>query len=811
MHDPVERSRGRVAPFLALLVLSFALVASLAPAAGAARKHRKTVMGPALGVAWDVTGKGAKRHSLAPKRHARVAKRLRQLRKNVHGSLQFQRLLPMLACPDPTCNMTYHSGSLVLGPHTTHVVYWEPPGSSVTANYHSLIERYLTDVAADSGRVTNVYATDTQYSDSGSNFIQYQQTFGGALTDTNAFPATTSGCPLTDGTRTATNCLTQTQEATELDNFIQANSLPRGLNNIYFLVLPDQVETCDDGFADCGNYLNTTPRYCAYHSFFNIGGHGETLWATQPYIGFADNHCNSGSTADRPNGDVTDHELNVFSHEHNETITDPDNGGWFDTNGAGENGDKCNFNFGTAIASNANGNYDQLINHNPYEIQLEWDNSVTGCSANFGALDPTAAFTSSPPSPKALDPVAFDGNSSHANNTGGYIIEWNWTFGDGGSATGATPSHTYSTPGTYTVQLTVKDDAGKTNVVSHDVTVVQRPTTTTYTGATSGDYHDLVTLSGHLDDSGTSAPLAAKTLAFSLGAQSCSGVTDGLGNASCSLTLNQVPGAYTVTATFAGDSVYAGSTASVPFALTKEETTLAYTGPTVIAGSSSLTATGTLVEDGANDDDGDGGSAPPSPAGQTVTFTLGTQSCSGVTDSTGAVSCTITGISASLGPQTITASFTGDAYYVGSSDTKSVVVFAFPSRGAFVLGDLSVAAATPSTTLTWWSHSWASENSVGGGVSVPSFKGFASSVSTLPATSPVTSCGTTFTTGPGNSPDPPTSVPAYMGVLVAGSTQKSGSTVNGTWAKIVVVKTDSGYAPNPGHPGTGTVLATFCG
>jgi hypothetical protein len=40
---------------------------------------------------------------------------------------------------------------------------------------------------------------------------------------------------------------------------------------------------------------------------------------------------------------------------------------------------------------------------------------------------------------------------------------------------------------------------------------------------------------------------------------------------------------------------------------------------------------------------------------------------------------------------------------------------------------------------------------------------------------------------------------------------KSGSTINGTWAKIVVVKTDPGYQPNPGHPGTGTIVATFCG
>jgi PKD repeat protein len=704
----------------------------------------------------------------------------------------------------------------VLGPHTTHVVYWQPTGFSVTPNYHSLIERYFTDVAADSGRVTNVYSTDTQYDDSGSNFIQYQQTFGGALTDTNAFPATVAGCPLTDGTNTVANCLTQTQEANELDNFIQANSLPRGLGHIYFLMLPDNVETCVDDFSDCGNILDISPRYCAYHSFFNIGGHGLTLWANEPYIGFAHSpaHCNSDSTIARPNGDLTDHELNVISHEHNEVITDPNNGGWFDTNGTGENGDKCNFNFGTKIGSNANGNYNQLINHNPYELQLEWDNSITGCSANFGALDPTAAFTFTPPSPHALDPVSFDGSTSHSNNTGGYIIDWQWDFGDSGTATGATPSHTYAATGTYTVSLTVTDDAGLKNTVTHTVTVAQRPTTTTYTGDSSGDYHDVVTLSGHLVDTATAAPLASKTMTFALGTQSCSGVTDGLGDASCSLTLSQVPGAYTVTASYAGDAtVYHGSSDTKPFTIEREETTLVYTGPTVIlAGASSLNVTATLVEDGANDDDGDPGAAPPSPPGQLVTFTLGTQSCSGLTDASGAVSCTISSVDPStLGSKTLTASFTGDAYYLPSSDTAQVTVFAFPSRGAFTLGDLSVASALPLATLTWWSHSWSSLNDLSGGVPVPSFKGFAADVSTLPSTSPANVCGTSFTTSPGNSPAPPSDVPSYVGVVVAGATSKSGSTITGHWAKVVVVQTDHGYGPNPGHPGTGTVVATFCG
>ena len=226
--------------------------------------------------------------------------------------------------------------------------------------------------------------------------------------------------------------------------------------------------------------------------------------------------------------------------------------------------------------------------------------------------------------------------------------------------------------------LTVKDDAGLTASVVHQVVVVQRPTITTYTGDTTGDYHDAVTLSGTLVDAATSGPLAGEPLTFTVGSQSCTGFTDGSGSASCTLVLNQVPGAYMVTASFAGDSVYGASSGSQPFTITREETTLTYTGPTVIlANASSLTASATLLEDG---------SVPPNPSGQTVTFTLGSQSCSGTTDASGNVSCTISPVSSQLGNQTITSVFAGDAYYLPSADSDQVVVFAFPSRGAFTPG-----------------------------------------------------------------------------------------------------------------------------
>jgi hypothetical protein len=83
-------------------------------------------------------------------------------------------------------------------------------------------------------------------------------------------------------------------------------------------------------------------------------------------------------------------------------------------------------------------------------------------------------------------------------------------------------------------------------------------------------------------------------------------------------------------------------------------------------------------------------------------------------------------------------------------------------------------------------------------------------VITLPTTTPPAACGSDWTTTGGNSPPPVTGVPTYMGVVVASNVTQSGSTIAGNTVHVVVVETNPGYAPNPGHPGSGTIVGTFC-
>lgn len=97
---------------------------------------------------------------------------------------------------------------------------------------------------------------------------------------------------------------------------------------------------------------------------------------------------------------------------------------------------------------------------------------------------PVAAFTADPmPGSDPLE-VALDASSS--SDTDGVVVSWEWDLGDGFVTTGPQVKHTYSNPGTFTVQLRVTDDVGAQDLTSQQVEVKQG----------SAAFDDVLTLHG---------------------------------------------------------------------------------------------------------------------------------------------------------------------------------------------------------------------------------------------------------------------------------------------------------------------------
>ncbi len=152
-----------------------------------------------------------------------------------------------------------------------------------------------------------------------------------------------------------------------------------------------------------------------------------------------------------------------LSHEHNESITDPEpNNAWTDY-ATGELtgyeiGDKCAGSQGTPLGTASNGaKYNQVINGHFYWYQQEWSNQTNQClqRLTFSGAEPTATFTS----------ASGAGNEMTFNATGstapGGVARYDWQFNDEPvfrtpvETTTPTVSHVFPTKGQYVVALTV--------------------------------------------------------------------------------------------------------------------------------------------------------------------------------------------------------------------------------------------------------------------------------------------------------------------------------------------------------------------
>jgi len=256
--------------------------------------------------------------------------------------------------------ISYHGGAVMLG--TTHVYFiWYGNWASNTAT------TILADWAKTLGG-SPYFGINSTYYDGSHRFVSNSVTFGGAAFDNYSL-----------GTALDDNGIYNVV-ATAIAN----GSLPLDANGVYFvLTSADVVET--SGFCT---------MYCGWHTsatFGNVSSQfafvGNT--AACPYA------C-EGSPGNKPNGNEgADGMASIMTHELDESVTDPNGDAWYD-NAGNENGDLCNFNYGSHVYGTANGSIANIqLGPRNFLVQEDWVNASTGyCSIG---LPQNARFYTVPP------------------------------------------------------------------------------------------------------------------------------------------------------------------------------------------------------------------------------------------------------------------------------------------------------------------------------------------------------------------------------------------------------------------------------
>jgi hypothetical protein len=387
-------------------------------------------------------------------------------------------------------------------------------------------------------------------------------------------------------------------------------------------------------------------------------------------------------------------------------------------------------------------------------------------------------------------PVTLDGTGSYDHD--GDSLTYTWT---GPFATAIGPTPTVSLPvGTSTVHLTVSDGT-YTSAASTSI-IVYPPITPTGTSITPTEGTPFTGTIATFTDPDPNGGAADYTASIHWGdseqptTATITKGTDGKFSVSGSHTYAD-EGTYQVSITITDPEV-PFNTATVTSAAKVADAPLTASGARILSTNPVNAQIATFTD--ANS------IATSADFTATIDWGDGTTPTAGTISGQSGRPFTVTGSHtySTLGTKTVTVPIIDDG---GSRATafSHILVYALPSGGDFVIGDSNSAAGS---SVTFWGARWSALNTLSGGPAPAAFKGFENSTGS-------STTATTWTSEPGNSPKPPATIPSYMAVIVSSTITKNGSVISGNAPHMVIVKTNSGYQDNPGHPGTGTVIAAL--
>ncbi len=162
-----------------------------------------------------------------------------------------------------------NSGNPVLHSVNLRVIYWDPQ-HYYHGDWQTTIDKFLQNLGNAGGQLQNVFAVDSQYTDSTNLPAAEHFALKSAVDDYDPYPPI-SGCidpdafvgsrvPLVEGlTGEGENvCLSDAQVHSELEGWISAHGMPTGLGTVYVMLTPPGVAVCLDGGGPegrCSDYV----------------------------------------------------------------------------------------------------------------------------------------------------------------------------------------------------------------------------------------------------------------------------------------------------------------------------------------------------------------------------------------------------------------------------------------------------------------------------------------------------------------------------------------------------------------------------
>lgn len=255
------------------------------------------------------------------------------------------------AASSKTPVILYHGGPIMVAAKDLYVIYY----GNFTATQHSILDTFLQNLGG-----SGAYNVNSEYSNGSAQTV---------MNVLNYSPKTDSY----DDAYSLGTGLSGSFDTTIIHNAIANGHLPSDLNGIYILTVSPDV---------------SLPKsvWCAYHWHSTSIVTGEDIkYAVAPdppqslYAGCSGNVANFSDTTS-PNGDIgMDAVTDDLIHELSETATDPDGNAWFTKNGA-ENGDLCNFVYGTTFLAPNGSHANHTFGTRDYLVQTIWDRVGSFCS-----------------------------------------------------------------------------------------------------------------------------------------------------------------------------------------------------------------------------------------------------------------------------------------------------------------------------------------------------------------------------------------------------------------------------------------------